>query len=297
LKREITSRGEWLTWRRGLVTASRVPALFANTHPFYDDIEDLAAEIQGQSVKGESAAMRAGLLLEAIFPAAIAEVHPEWRVVKATTFHTLPSLRLGCTPDFWIYLNSNTSPTALIQAKTINQRDWERQQARPALYWTLQTLTELIVTDMQWGVLAVIVRNSSLPLFLFDVARHPAAESKILAAVADFWARADAGEFPIAVPKDEIEALLDDGSHKDFSEDNWLPEALEEREKLVTERGSYERRLKYIDAEIKLRLGEASTAWLPGWAISWRTQHRREYTVPEADIRVLRIKRTEDEDE
>jgi hypothetical protein len=43
-------------------------------------------------------------------------------------------------------------------------------------------------------------------------------------------------------------------------------------------------------------MGVASTAYLPGWAISWRAQHRREYTVPEADIRVLRVKRTEDTD-
>jgi predicted phage-related endonuclease len=288
---EITSRGEWLARRRGMMTASRVPALFAGVHPFYDDIEDLWNEIQsGQSIKGESPAMRAGLLLEGIFPAAIAEVHPEWRVVKATTFHTLPSLRLGCTPDFWV------NDDGLCQAKTINERDWERGHARPQLYWTLQCLTELIVTGRAWGVLAVIVRSSSLPLHLFAVPRHPAAESKILAAVADFWTRVDAGQLPIVTPRDDIETLLDDGSHVDLSEDNWLPEALEEREKLVAERGSYERRVKYIDAEIKLRMREAATAWLKGWTISWRTQHRNEYVVPEANIRVLRIKRTEDDD-
>jgi hypothetical protein len=41
-------------------------------------------------------------------------------------------------------------------------------------------------------------------------------------------------------------------------------------------------------------MGTASTAWLEGWAISWRAQHRKEYTVPAADIRVLRVKRTEE---
>jgi phage baseplate assembly protein gpV len=71
--------------------------------------------------------------------------------------------------------------------------------------------------------------------------------------------------------------------------------ALEERETLLTTRGEAEKALKDIDYEVKNRMGTAATAWLPGWQISWRAQRRKEYTVPAADIRVLRVKRTEDE--
>ena len=293
--REIISRGEWLNWRVGLVTASGAPALF-EAHP-YMTFDEFVAYVGGLSVKGVTAPMRAGILLEAVFPVAIAEVHPEWVVTKATTFHVLKELRLGCTPDFWVSLNASTSPIGLIQAKTVNEREWERWQGRPPLGYVLQTLTELIVTGMQWGVLAVIVRSSSLPLFLFDVPRHPAAEGRILAAVADFWRRADAGEIQVPTPKDEIAALLDDGSHKDLSADNYLPQALEMRESLLATRSESEKAIKAIDYELKNRIGTAATAWLPGWAISWRAQHRKEYTVPEADIRVLRVKRTEDRDD
>jgi predicted phage-related endonuclease len=284
--RQITSRGEWLRWRRGLLTASSIGAVFG-VHPFMSP-DQLPAYIAGHSVKGDTASMRGGRLLEAVFPEAVAEERPDWKLVKATTFHVLPDLRLGCTPDFWI------NEDGLCECKTFSEREWERCQGRPHFAYSLQTLTQLIVTGRKWGVLAVIVRNSSLPLYLFDVPRHPGAEGKILAAVADFWRRADAGELPVPTPADEIEALLDDGSHRDLSDDNYLPEALEMRETLLSTRGEAERAIKAIDYEIKNRVGAASTAWLPGWAISWRSQHRNKYTVPEADIRVLRIKRTED---
>jgi predicted phage-related endonuclease len=285
--REITSRKSWLLWRRSDLTASRIAALFS-AHP-YLSLDELVADLAGQSVKGDRPAMRAGRLLESIFPEALADERPEWKVVKATTYHRLPELRLGATPDFWI------GDDGLLQAKTVNPIEWERWQGRPPLAYSLQTLCELMVTGRAWGVLGVMVRSSSLPLYLFDVQRHAAAEARILAAVADFWRRADAGELQKTVAKDEIELLLDDGSHKDLSADNYLRGALEERETLLTTRGEAEKALKDIDYEVKNRMGTAATAWLPGWQISWRAQRRKEYTVPAADIRVLRVKRTEDE--
>jgi predicted phage-related endonuclease len=284
--REIATRSEWLAWRRHDLTASRIGALF-DCHP-YMSLDDLVADMRGQSIKGDTPAMRAGRLLEAVFPEALAEEKPEWRVAKATTYHRCPDLRLGATPDFWV------GEDGLLQAKTVNPHEWERWQGRPPLAYLLQTLTELFVTGRAWGALGVIVRSASLPLYLFDVPRHPAAESKILAAVEDFWRRADAGELPIATPKDEIAALLDDGSHIDLSDDNYLPEALGRREILSLTRSDAEKAIKEIDDEIKERIGAAATAWLPGWAISWRSQHRKEYTVAAADVRVLRIKRAEE---
>ena len=95
--------------------------------------------------------------------------------------------------------------------------------------------------------------------------------------------------------KAELEAMLDDGSHKNLAGDNELPALLDEREGLKTETSQAERRLKEIDYQLKNRLGTAATGWLPGWQISWRAQHRREYTIAAADIRVLRVKRTEDD--
>jgi hypothetical protein len=45
-----------------------------------------------------------------------------------------------------------------------------------------------------------------------------------------------------------------------------------------------------VDYQIKNRIGPASTAWTEGWSISFKRYHRAEYTVPERDIRVLKIR-------
>lgn len=288
--RVITSRGEWLHWREGLLTASSIGALFGvDPHVTIDELTRQAHGVRGNKIM--TPAMRRGNILEPAVIAAVQEEHPEWSVEKANTFHVLPDQRLGATPDAF------GVDQLLVQCKTVAPEQWERWNGSPPLHHTLQTQTELLVTGCEKGVLAVLVCSPAFPLFLFEVPAHPAAQAKILAAAEVFWRRIDAGEAPAVSPKDELEALLDDGSHVNLSGDNYLPEALDEREHLVAERGSYDRRIKYIDAEVKLRLGAASTAWLPGWAISWRAQHRKEFTTPAADIRVLRIKRTKEMDD
>lgn len=285
--REIGSREEWHDWRQKDITASNIAGLFEGADQ-YTSMDKLVAHVTGNALREQTPSMRAGILLEHVFPAALAEERPDWMVTKATTYHRIPSLRLGCTPDFWI------GDDGLCQAKSVNERQWEYWQARPPLGYTLQTLCELLITGRQWGVLAVIVRNSTLPLYLFDIARHPGAEAKLLQAVADFWGRYDAGEFPVAVAKDEIAAMLDDGSHVDLSRHNQLPEWLERREQLMVEIAQAERSKKGIDYEIKQRMGAASTGWLEGWQISYKTEHRKGYTVEPSDPRILRVKRTKE---
>jgi hypothetical protein len=157
-------------------------------------------------------------------------------------------------------------------------------------------LTELLVTGKKWGVLAVMVCSRSYPVHLFDVPRHNPAERRILNAVGDWWRRHDAGEMGKPSAAEGLAEMLDDGSHVDLSRDNHLPALLDEREILKQQAGAADKRLKEIDYEIKNRVGAARTAWLPGWSISFPTQHRKETLIPASDYRVLRIKRMEEAD-
>jgi hypothetical protein len=113
---------------------------------------------------------------------------------KATTYHRVPSYRLGCTPDYW------ANDDGLIQVKTCSPQQWEKWHGRAPLAYVLQTLTELIVTGRRWGVLAVMVCNPSYPVHYFDVPPHEAAERRILTAVKEWWRAFDAGEIPHAAP-------------------------------------------------------------------------------------------------
>lgn len=291
--REITNRAEWLAWRRHDVTASRIGVLF-ECHPFMT-LADLVAEMRGQSTKGDTVTMRAGRWLQPAFVEALRDERPEWRVTPATTYHRLPELRLACTPDFWVDEPSGRG-AGVLEGKTFAEREWERHHARLPLGYMLQCLCQLMVTDASWGAIVVLIRSSAMPLYVFDVPRHPAAEKRILDAVARFWERVDAGEFPVATPPDELEALLDDGSHRDLSNDLRLAEWLEQRERWAETRADCDRQIKRVDYEIKNRMGQASTAWLPGWALSYKSVHYQEYTVKETDRRVLHVKRTEEDE-
>jgi predicted phage-related endonuclease len=298
---EITSTAEWLEWRRRDITASRVGALF-DCHPYLSR-DQLAALMRGSSDAGTSsvpdnAAMRRGRILEPAVAAAIAEERPEWTLTKATTYHRLPELRLGCTPDYWA---TSTDPReqhgdGLIQIKTVNPAQWDRWQARPPLVYVLQTLTEMIVTGRAWGWLAIMVCSPSYPVHYCAVPRHPEAEARLLRAVAQWWAEFDSGALAPAAEAAGLAEALDDGSSIDLSGDSALPGILDEREMLRQSLTMEEGRLKELDYQIKNRIGRAKTGWLPGWVISYATSHRKETVIAARDIRTLRIRRLAEQD-
>lgn len=287
--REITSVGEWLNWRRQDITASRIAALF-DQHPFLTR-ERLAAALSGAPAQITTSAMRRGRILEPAALAALTEERPEWRLAKATTYHRLPDHRVGATPDAWL------DDDGLVQIKTVSPQEWEKWRGHPPLAYTLQTLTEMLVTGRTRGVLAVMVCSPAYPLHLFDVPRHEGAEQRILAAAAEWWRAWDTGEIAGPAPSAELAAAVDDGSHRDLSGDNELAVLLPERETLKATVSHAEARLKEIDYSLKNRIGPARTAWLPGWSISYAAQERKEFVTPAKTIRVLRVKATMESDD
>jgi len=291
MKREswtITSRGEWLDRRRGLLTASRIAALF-DAHPFLTR-EQLAGTMTGHHNEGDNAAMKRGRILEPAILEAAREEHPDWTIEKATTFHTLPEHRIGATPDAWFA--DSAGNRGLIQCKTVAPEVW---QGRPSLAYQLQTLTEMMCTGVEHGRLAIMVTSRSLPLYEFAVPRHPAAEARLLEAAAAWWREWDAGRIAPAAPTGELEGLLDDGSSVDLSADNWLSGALPERQVLKAEITERERRVTEIDAHLKAAMGRATYGYLPGWAVTYRSHQRAERVLPAATIRTLRVSAKEEE--
>jgi len=292
--REIESTGAWLDWRRSDITASRLPALFG-LHP-YLSLPQLADIIRGTTGTGttsvpDSPAMRRGRILEPAVAAALAEERPELPpLVKATTYHRVPEWRLGCTPDYWC------GDDGLVQCKTVSPQQWQAWHGKIPTGYVIQTLCEMMVTGRAWGLLAVLEVSPSYPLHVVEVPRHAAAERRILDAVAAWWAAFDAGEIAGTAPSVELEAELDDGSFVDLSKDNALPAILDERQSLKATTSEAEKRLKELDYEIKNRMGRASRGWLPGWDISFATQHRRETVLAARDIRVLRVRAVDEQE-
>jgi len=293
----ITSVAEWLDRRQRDLTCSRLPAIF-DEHP-YMTRDSLAEVMRGDTSSGGSvnppgnASMRRGRIFEAAVASAAAEEKPEWQLTKANTYHSIPSLRFGGTPDYW--LTSTEQPgRGILEIKTARPSVWEKWHGRPPLGYLIQCLGLQVVTGAAWGWLAVMVMSDSFPVHYFSVPRHPEAERRILDAVAKWWAAFDAGEHPAAMPSAELEAAFDDGSHVDLSDDNLLPLILPERAELKAQVSAAKKRLEDIDYEIKNRVGPARTAWCQGWNISFAMQHRRETVLPTRDIRVLRVRPVDD---
>src|SRR5207344_3605454 len=146
----------------------------------------------------DSAVTRRGRLLESAVALAVGEERPEWIITKNKDYYRDPNLRLGATPDFFIH--GDPRGLGVLQTKTaaphIFERDWEGGATVP--FWVqLQVLTEAMLTEAAFGAVAVLrVDAFDLALALIEVPRHPAAEQRIKAAVAQFWADVAAGREP-----------------------------------------------------------------------------------------------------
>lgn len=291
----VHSRADWLAVRKRDCTASDVGALFG-VHPYRTALQ-VFADKTGEGIdRGDNAAMRRGRILEPGVAAAVAEERPRWSLEKVKEYWSDEDLRLGATPDFSVIDHAHPERgMGIIETKTadpqIFERDWK--QGVP-LAWTLQCLTQMMLGGASWGAIAVLVVSRDFPVFIYDIERHPAAEAKIIDKVKAFWDAVESGTAPpadFARDGDAIQAMFrrDNGEAIDLSLDNRMPEVLERRAELAATIRAAEAEKEALDAEIKQKLGEASTATLRGWRITWKTQHREKFTVQAKDIRVLRI--------
>lgn len=282
----IESRGQWLDLRRRDVTASEVAALF-DAHPYKTRLQMYLDKTRQDGQRGDNPAMRRGRIMESAVAAAVGEAEPTWTLIKATDYFRDSGLRLGATPD---YFATHQKPIGVLECKTMAPEEFERWGDAPPFAYTLQTLAQMMTTGAQWGCIAVLVMNRALDLHMFPVPRHAAAEAKIADAVRAFWASVERGEQPPpTMPADRATLAQmfkkDNGLEIDLTSDNELPGLLAERATLK----AATKRLAEIDDAIKAKVGEAKTALASGWRITFSTQHRKAYTVPEGDFRVLRI--------
>lgn len=287
----VSSRAEWLELRRHDVTASDIGALFG-CHPYRSALQVYADKVGEGVDHADDAAMRAGRILEPGVAIAVAEERPQWKIGKANEYVRAPDLRLAATPDF--YATDDRGP-GILETKTADpvvfDRDWN---GGPPIAWTLQCLVQMMLTGASWGAVAVLVRSRDFPIHIYDVPRHPDAERKIIEKVRGFWAAVETGTQPPADFTRDGAVLSTMFPHErgepiDLSDSNRLPKILERRIELATLIRAAEAEKDAIDTELKSALGDAPEGRLPGWRVTWRTQHRKETIIPAKDLRVLRV--------
>lgn len=293
----VGDRSAWLALRRRDVTASDIAALFG-AHPYRTALSVWADKVGVGHDRGDNSAMRRGRILEPAVAAAVAEERPHLVIGKATQYLRDPDLRLGATPDYLaMELDAVTGGSRLfvLECKTADPSVFERDWASgPPMAWMLQALVQAMLLDAAGAIVACMVMSRDLPVHIFDVPRHPAAEARIVERVQAFWQAIEEGTQPPAVDGRDAATLAsmfprDTGAVLDLTGDNLLPEILAERATLQAEIAEREDRKDTIDSEIKAKLGEAAEARLPGWKVTWKTQKRAERVVPAGEYRVLRI--------
>ena len=300
--RPITDRQTWLDWRRQVVTASRIcqlPAFDCSPFPKCTPLR-LYAELRGVEFpdEDENKVMRRGRWLEPAVATAVGELRPDWQILPAREFLLDDELELGASPDF--YISGDPRGIGVLQTKTVAPsvyaRDWDGGKDVP-LWIVLQTLTECMLRDAAFGAVAALVVDAfNMDCVIHEVPRHAPAEEKIRNEVRRFMADVRAGREPspdfvrdgamlrLLLPKEVPGTILD------LSGNNEMPAKLARRAELCAEIKQHELEIEAIENQIRHLMGEAaSIEGLPGWRVTWKTQHRVAYRVPEKDLRILRI--------
>lgn len=296
-QRPITSREEWLAWRREDVTASTIGALF-NCHPYCTALKLFVEKRGVEFPEEDTKAMRRGRWLEPAVAKAVNEKRPEWTLEYPNVYLRDIEAGIGATPDY--YITNDPRGRGVLQIKTVAwsvfRREWD--EGREVPFWiTLQCLTEMMLSDAAFGAVAVLLVDAhQMDVWILEIPRNEAAERKIVQAVEAFWKMVDEGREPQPdFDRDDatIKALTakeTPGKQIDLGGHNELPVLLEQRAQLMERIEADEARKTAIETEIKFLMQDAElVTGLRDWRITYKSSDYKSYTVPARRSRVLRI--------
>jgi predicted phage-related endonuclease len=303
----VDDRDQWLALRLPQINASETPTVLGLGA--YGSRAELYAEKKGlRPPRTDSGLLRRGRWLEASVFEALAEERPHWDVVRAKIYLLDRERRMGATPDGFA-TRPDIDGRGIVQGKVISRSIFRRRwlgneaddiatgDAEAPIYYRLQTLTEMMLAEATWGVLAVLVAGEfDATLRLFEVERDVGQEQIILDEVARFFRNhLDAGIMPAFDPQqdaDLIRALYpkDDGTVIDLTSNNEMPELVDQWTEFQAAHKRLEAALKGVKAEIQAMM--ADHTWgklLDGRALRWKREPRKGYVVEPSAPRVLRL--------
>jgi predicted phage-related endonuclease len=310
----ITDRMEWLAWRGNYIGASEVGIVCGLSH--YGSTAELYAMKKGLRPPLDAAVLRRGRRGEPAAFRALGEDFPDWEVQPAKVHVRDRERRIAATPDGYAKRPDRKGIGNLqikVIGRSIFRQRWlddpddsiEYGDASVPPGYRLQTLTEMMLDDNKWGVLAVLISGEfDWPLRVFDVERDEVLEDRILYCCDNFWREhLDPGIMPPFEPQRDAELIKhlfprDDGSEIDLTGDNRTLALVEDLAVHQAALKLNREQEKLIKTELQGKLGAATYGRLAdGRRISFRTHHRKAYTVAASDYRVLRVLKSTSERE
>ena len=276
-RRTITSREEWLAWRRADITGSAAAAL-VGAHDYLSLLQlylDKAGIAPANDV--DTPPMRRGRLLESVALEVIKEMHPDWNVRPANEYLRDPVYRLGATPDFY----AETPRRAVIEAKSVEpgvfKRTWLASDGvtiEPPLHAAIQVLLAKHLDEADVAYLAVLRVGHGVELDLVEVPETPGLIERIEEAADQFWLAVERKELP--APDFAVDAELVLGMHRtvkegstiDLSGNNRLPLMFEEYGESANKNARPKKQEKALKAELVSLMGEAEVALYNGEVVA-----------------------------
>lgn len=310
----IESYEQWSALRQPVITASDVATVCGEGA--FASAAVLFAEKKGlRPLLVDSPTLKKGRWGEASAFEALSETFPDMQATRAKIFLRDLDRGMGATPDGFAISPDRDGP-GIIQAKVISRRvfqdKWlldpndsiEYGDAEPPRHYHLQTLNEMMLADCAWGMLVVLINSEySWHFRTFNIARDPELEGFIERKVREFHDNYLTPNImpPLDLGRDaDLVRLLyptDDGTELDLTKDNRALVLVEELIEMQAGRKRLEAQEDIIKTELQAKLAHHTYGRLAdGRRISWKLQHRKAYTAPAADFRVLRISKLKNED-
>ena len=291
ITRAIKADDAWLKWKEQVIGASEIGAVFhCHDHLTYYQLYHMKRD----KLKTEkNKAMEDGLLMQEVALKMIQRDHPEFKAYDPRLHYSDADYGVGATPD--VFAQDANGRLGVIQIKHVDRDVYRQKWLKSIPTWiALQVTQEAWLTEAKWGMIAALVHDHELQLYLTDVEIHNHVIDEIKVQATEFWRRVREGDEPEPNYRRDSEAIRevlrqDDGSEIDLSGDNELPEILHQRAILIGEMAAYEKELKAINAELLHRLGTAQIGRLKQGYISAKTIHRKAYEVAATSYRQLRV--------
>jgi predicted phage-related endonuclease len=295
-------RTAWLRARGRDITASVVGALFGE-HEFLTEFELWATKTgRVPNTVDETPAMARGRLLEPVAIQLLREQYPDWKIehnAAENIYFRDPLARLGATPDAIVHAPGRGKGVVQIKSVEANvyRRKWLDADGAPEVpFWiALQAALEAHLTGSQWAAVAPLVVGHGLEMPLIEIPLVDGVVDAMKARAAEFWAMVEEGREPQpdygrdGALIDRLYAHGDEFEEIDLTADNRIPDLLAQRAAFAKEQRVNRDAIERIDAEVKLKLGNAHVAHLAGGRkITWKLQRRAGSFVPPSETRVLR---------
>lgn len=305
--RNEMTREQWLDARLANINASEA-AVVCGVAPWGSPAV-LFAEKKGlRPPLADNAIFRRGRWGEASVFEALAEIYPDWEIVRASVYAVDEDKRQGSTPDGFARRPEERGVGA-IQTKVISRSVFRQKYlddpaddirsgaaTLPPAY-RIQTLQDMRINECEWGCVPILVVGEYDWTFrIFDVERDPVLEARIDHLIAQFFADyLDPGIMPPFEPTRDSELIRqlyprDDGTTIDLREDNRAMQLVDDLAEVSAALKRMKDRKDEITTELEGKLAAHTFGLLAdGRCLANKLQRRKAHPVKASEFRVLRV--------